>query len=160
MEQFDGYLVRGADKGHSSVPGRAQDGYPLVHEHPAVVIDVFDAVGQMAEISTAGVGFLLVPVIGQIDLRLAGGGGEENQSEPARLNLLSSGFHQPKGVGKEINRLVKVGNAYHGVQVFHDFGSFGETVGFRAGSQNDVQHYEFLVCSQMCVVMRDRRLLV
>jgi hypothetical protein len=57
----------------------------------------------MAEISTAGVGFLLVPVIGQIDLRLAGGGGEENQSEPARLNLLSSGFHQPKGFLRAVN---------------------------------------------------------
>ena len=79
------------DERHASVARRAQHLDPLRLDALAELVDVVDLERQMAEEAPGGVGLLLIPVVGQLDLgRIAGGAArQKDQREAPRLVLLA-----------------------------------------------------------------------
>src|SRR6516165_12821474 len=74
-----------ADEGHAAVTRRAVDRHAVSDKGLAGVVDIVDGVGEMAEITAAGVG-LGIPVVGEFHGgRLVAGGGEEHVGVAAFL---------------------------------------------------------------------------
>src|SRR5690554_6533818 len=64
LQQFNGDIIRRADKGHMTITRRAIDGYAIGLELFAQLVDVLHPERQVPEITAAGV-FLRIPVVGQ-----------------------------------------------------------------------------------------------
>ena len=55
----------------------------------------------MTKVPAFTVGFLLIPVIGTFNFRLAGSSGEKNKSKAVSFILFSSGFDKTKRTGEK-----------------------------------------------------------
>ena len=75
--------------------------------------------GEVAEIAPAGVDFR-VPVVSEFHRCVrAFGCCHENQRITAFLVLKTALFDEPQFFDKKIERLVQIGHADHGVEIFH-----------------------------------------
>ena len=119
LQQLDGDVVRGAHEGHATVAGRAVDGDAGVHELAAGVVDVLHLVGDVAEVAALAV-FLRIPVEGELERAfLVAGRRDEHQREAALFAVVAPDLAHAELVAVEVQRLVEIADAYHGVQVFH-----------------------------------------
>ena len=83
-----------------------------------VLVNVVDAVGEVAEIAAAVIA-RLVPIVGELDLGgLVARRGEEDQREAALLIVHPPQLAKAEQL-EEADRRVGVGNADHGVEIFH-----------------------------------------
>jgi hypothetical protein len=118
LQQFDRYVVRGADEGHVAIARRPVDRVAGVHQPLAAVVDILHPIGEMAEIAALAIAGL-VPVMGELDLRLlVARRGEEGEREPARLAVHPADLLQPEH-GEEADRRLRVRDADHRVQISH-----------------------------------------
>ena len=119
LQQFNGNMVRGTDKRHASVPGRAVDDYARLHQPPAGGVDVIDFVGDVAEVA-AFIAGLRIPVVSEFELTLLLAlRGYEDESESACLEVLAAYLLQPQFVAIKVQRLVQIGNSHHRMQIPH-----------------------------------------
>ena len=119
LQQFYGDVVGGADEGHAAVAGRAVDGHAVLLQMCAEGVDVFNAVGQMTEVTTFAVD-LRVPVVSQLDLRVViAGRGQKYQGETPLFALAALQFLEAQLAALKIQRRFEIGDSYHGVQIFH-----------------------------------------
>jgi hypothetical protein len=84
LEEFDGDRVGRADEGHAAVARWAVDGDARVHQPLAGRVDILHPVGEVAEIAAAVVPAVVIPIVGELDLRiLIARRGEEVEREAA-----------------------------------------------------------------------------
>ena len=99
-------------------------------------IDIIDCIGQMAEVAAAVVGFR-IPVMGQFQQRvLVFWCCQEYQREAACRIVLASHFPQTQLCTVKLERSVKIGDANHGVEVFHYGAPLGMLLGWSSGNDS------------------------
>ena len=124
LQQLDGDVVGRLDESHVAVTRRAVDGDARIHQLLAGGIDVVDLVGEMPEIPAAGID-LGIPVIGQLEKRRFGLRGrisipgccQEHESVASLLVVDAPDFHEAEFRHVEVERIVEIRDANHGVQV-------------------------------------------
>src|SRR5215469_4544308 len=87
LQQLDGDVVRGAHEGHVSIARWPQDGDAVIGEALTGGVDVIHGVGEMAEVTPAGVVFG-IPVVGELDLRALIAGSREKHQRVAALRIV------------------------------------------------------------------------
>ena len=74
---------------------------------------------QVAEVAPAGID-LRVPVVGQLDRRIgAFGCGDEDQRVAALLVDMAALLDKAELVDEKVERLIQIGDADHGMEIFH-----------------------------------------
>ena len=119
LKQLNGDAVGGADKGHAAIPRGPQDGDASVHEALAFGVDIGDGEGEVAKVATTRLRGVLVPIMRQLDLGLAGGGGEKDEGEATALMIFAAGLDQAKGAHVEVEGGLEVVDPDHRVEIFH-----------------------------------------
>src|SRR3546814_16828906 len=95
-----------------AVAGRTVDRDARVHQPPAGLVDIVDAVGEMSEIAAAAIA-LLVPIMGELHLRvLIARRGEENEGEAALLIVHAPELAETEHI-EEADRFLRVGHGDH-----------------------------------------------
>lgn len=95
------------------------DGHASVHEFLAQLVNVFDLIGEVAEV-TALIIVFGVPVMSQFDLRrLVARRRQKDQREAALFAVVAFELLEPQLVAIKVQRRVNVGNTHHRMQVFH-----------------------------------------
>lgn len=124
LQQFDGDAVRRFDKGHVPITRRAVDNVARIQNTLARVVNVVDAIGQVAEIAPAGVrlcrsAIFRWPVIGELYLgdALTAGGSKKDERKAPLLAGKPADFFKPDQL-EERNGSVRVGHTDHGMEKF------------------------------------------
>src|SRR5690554_5234922 len=128
LQQFNGDIIRRADKGHMAITGRAIDGYAFGLELLAQLIDIIHPERQVPEIAATGV-LLRIPVVGQLHhwrLTFPGTGlvfrsGQEHQCKAALLAVFTGDFHHTQQVAEEVESVVQIADSNHRMQVLHSW---------------------------------------
>src|SRR3546814_17453759 len=98
LQQFDRNAVWRADESHVAVARRAVDRDARIHQALARLVDIVDAIGDVAEIAAAVIA-LLVPVPGQFQLRvLVAGRCKVDQREAALFIVVPTNLPQPQPI--------------------------------------------------------------
>src|SRR5690554_4166811 len=126
LQQFNGDIVRRADKRHMAITGWAIDGNAVSLELFAQLIDVIHPERQVPEITASGV-FLRIPVVGQLyhrSLVFPGTGfvfrsGQEHQGKAALLAVFTGDFHHAQQVAEEMESVIQIADSNHRMQVLH-----------------------------------------
>lgn len=122
LQQLDRDIVRAAHESHMAIPWRTIDRDTCIHQLLAHLVDIFDAVSQMTEMTAVRWQTVIaVPVIGQLNRAfMLTGRSHENQREPTLVIVDTPRFFQSQQA-KEGHRLVKILDPDHRVQIadFH-----------------------------------------
>src|SRR5690606_12990936 len=90
------------------------------------LVDVLDPISDVPEVAATGI-LLGVPVVGELQRRAlvfprlfqVAGSRQTNQGEPTFLAFHAGDFNHAQMVAVETQRFVEIGDAHHGMKVFH-----------------------------------------
>src|SRR5437763_155471 len=110
-----------------AIPRRTVDSYAALHEPPARFVDIVNAIGEVAEVAAVFV-MLGIPIVGELNKRRLVFGrtleirrcAEKHEREASPFIVDPPHFLQAQLAAVEIQRLIQVRNADHGVQVAHN----------------------------------------
>src|SRR5208283_2986169 len=126
LQQFNGNIIRRSHKRHTTVTRRAIDRCSLLGELRTDVIYIVDSEGQMTEIASSAIDFL-VPIKGQLDHRRAIGARRRrifgrrqvNQRVATLLVVEATNLLQAQAAAKKGERRLDIGHSDHCVQIAH-----------------------------------------
>jgi hypothetical protein len=120
LQQLDRNVVGRADEGHVAVPRRAVDGDAVLHQPLAGRVNIVDLESEVPEVPPFAVR-LWIPIIRELDLGVLVAWRSKIVERVAPVRILRAPhFLEPELVAIEIERLVDVANAHHGVEILHD----------------------------------------
>src|SRR6056297_3076273 len=123
LQELDRDVVRRAHECHVSVTRRSVDRDTIVHQMLAHVVNVVDAVGEMAEMpAVRRQALVTIPVIGQFDRTFLLAFGRHEDKREAPLFIVGAPCLLEAEQSVEFHRSVQVFHPDHGVQIANGHG--------------------------------------